>query len=219
MNFFTRDLIERGQSDKARVARAARLQWEKAVVRYRRRWEKIRGAFPLAARRFHDEHAYLHNAELLGMGREGDQFILLLQPEPPAPSLAILTFTLDGLPSIDTQALPQRNGCGRVTWLCEEFDLDRQKRCGFEVLFSNGWSVKLRFRDLQYQIAQRLYPVANLAPLEQTGLKPQAGIRTEPCTQGNGERSGPGSPRRPRRAGASTSRRQRAPGTRTPSAR
>ncbi len=41
----------------------------------------------------------------------------------------------------------------------EEWDLDRQKRPTFEVLLGNGWLVKLRFRDFQYLIAQRLFPV------------------------------------------------------------
>src|SRR5262249_7233549 len=162
-NFFTPDLIVRGSSPKPRVAEAARAEWADALARYRRRWDRLRGAFPPAARRLHDEEGYLHGAELLGMGREGDRFILVLQPGPPAKSGPILRFGRGGWLGIDGEAVRGGNSRGRVPWLCEEFDLDRKKGCGFEVLLSKGWSVKLRFRDLHSLVANRLFPAAKAA--------------------------------------------------------
>jgi hypothetical protein len=73
--------------------------------------------------------------------------------------MVVLTFTLEDEPVIDDAALPDYKSTTWVVWLYEEFDLDRRKRCSFEVLLSNGWSVKLIFRDFQYLIAQRLFPV------------------------------------------------------------
>jgi hypothetical protein len=83
---------------------------------------------------------------------------MVLQPEPPAQTMVLLTFTLADELVIDTAALPSWAST-TVLWMYEEFDLDRRKRCTFEVLLTNGWSVKLVFRDFQYLIGQRLFPV------------------------------------------------------------
>ena len=48
-----------------------------------------------------------------------------------------------------------------MTWLYEEWDVDRQGRRWFEVLLSNGWTVKLRFRDFQFLIVRQLSPTKN----------------------------------------------------------
>jgi hypothetical protein len=160
MKYFTPDLIQRGDSLDDDVADAAEEEWEQALVRYGRRWRKVRAALPKTVRQFHDEdRVCLQSAQLLSMGRQGDALVMVLEPEPPAQTVVILTFTLDGEPVIDPQALPGREGRTFVTWMHEEWDLDRQSRFCFEVLFTNGWSVKLRFRDFQYLIAQRLFPV------------------------------------------------------------
>ncbi|HYT93949.1 MAG TPA: hypothetical protein VEL76_34840, partial [Gemmataceae bacterium] len=157
--YFTPDLIQRGNSLDDDVADAANDEWERAIVRSNRRWKTIRNAFPKAVQRFDENQVCLHDAQLLSMGRQGDTFVMVLQPEPPAQTMVLLTFTLDDEPVIDTKALPDRENYAYVTWMYEEFDLDRRKRCTFEVLLSNGWSVKLLFRDFQYLITQQLFPV------------------------------------------------------------
>jgi hypothetical protein len=159
MKYFTPDLIQRGNSRDDDVADAASEEWERAIVRSERRWKKIRSAFPAAVQQFNDDQICLHDAEVLSIGQEGDRFVIVVEPEPPARTVVLLTYTLDGEPVIDPTALPDREGVSRPLWMYEEWDLDRQKRCLFEVLLTNGWSVKLRFRDFQYLIAQRLFPV------------------------------------------------------------
>jgi hypothetical protein len=159
MRYFTPDLLERFGSLDDDVADAAHEEWERAIVRSNRRWQKIKAAFPKEVQRFEDEHVCLHDAQLLSMGRQADTFVMVLQPEPPSQNMVLLTFTLEGEPVIDTAALPRRQDTSYAEWMYEEFDLDRRKRCTFEVLLSNGWSVQLRFRDFQYLIAQRLFPV------------------------------------------------------------
>ncbi len=159
MKYFTPDLIERVGSLDDDVADAAMEEWERAIVRYKRHWHKIKAAFPAEVQRFKEEHVCLHDAELLSMARHGESLTLVLQPEPPSPNLVLLAFTLDGEPVIDPKALPACRDPNYVTWLYEEFDRDRRKKCCFEVLLSNGWSVKLRFRDFQFWIGQRLFPV------------------------------------------------------------
>jgi hypothetical protein len=46
-------------------------------------------------------------------------------------------------------------------WLYEEFDVDRKQRCMFEVLLSNGWSVRLPFRDLDYLLTRTVLTSVN----------------------------------------------------------
>jgi hypothetical protein len=163
MKYFTPELLGQVQSDDDDVMAAAHDEWERAIIRYRRRWRKIHDVLPHSVQKFHDDWVCLHDAELLSMGRQGDQFVMVLQPEPPAKTLVVLTFTLEGDPVIDPIALADGTPGDYVIWLYEEFDLDRQKRCVFEVLLSNGWSVKLRFRDFHYLIADRLFPVPKAA--------------------------------------------------------
>jgi hypothetical protein len=163
MKYFTPELIGRFQSPDDDLIEEIHEEWERAIVRSDRRWQKIRGAFPAAVHRFDDDHVCLHDAELLSIGQEGDRFVIVVQPEPPARTVVILTFTLDGEPTIDQTALPGREGRTHALWMYEEWDLDSQKRRLFEVLFTNGWSVKLRFRDFQYRIARRLFPVLTTA--------------------------------------------------------
>src|SRR5262245_49494430 len=165
MKYFTPELLERGASLDNDVADAAEDEWEQALVRYRRRWKKIRPFFPKEAQRFRDESVCLHDAEVLGMGRQGKTWIVTVQPEPPARSLVTLTFTLDGEPTIDPAALPPEGEGAPITWMYEEFDLDRHKQCWFEVLLSNGWSVRLPFRDFRFLIAQRILPAPADTPV------------------------------------------------------
>jgi hypothetical protein len=163
MKYFTPALLNRFQSPDDDVFAASHDEWDRAIVRYNRRWEKIKRAFPEGVRRLDKERVGLHDARLVSMGQQGELFLFVLHPEPPAQSVVALTFTLDGPVTIDQAALPGWQATEYVVWLYEEFDLDRQKRCLFEVLFSNGWSVKLRFRDFHYLIAQRLFPVPEAA--------------------------------------------------------
>jgi hypothetical protein len=163
MKYFTPELLERGDSLDDDVANAATDEWEKAILRYRRRWKKIRNAFPRGAQQFEDNRVCLHDARLLAMGQQGDTFVMVLEPEPPAQTLVTLTFTLHGELAIDPNAFADGTPGDYVSWMYEEFDQDRQKRCVFEVLLTNGWSVRLRFRDFHYLIADRLFPVPRAA--------------------------------------------------------
>jgi hypothetical protein len=158
MNYFTPDLIQRGNSLDDDVADAASEEWEKAIRRYQRRWDKIKAAFPEEVRRFDDEAVCLHDAYVLSIARQGETLVMVLQAGPPSRNAVVLTFTLLDDPEIET-VLPDRPQHGPVLWMYEEFDLDRRKRCTFEVLLTNGWSVKVRFRDFHFLVAERLFPV------------------------------------------------------------
>jgi len=161
MKFFTADLIEKLNSRDDDVALPAHDEWERAIVRSDRRWKKIKQFFPKEVQRFDEESVCLHDAYVLGMGQVGNRFLFILQLEPPSRALVILTFTLDGGPVIDEQALADHPAIDRPLWMYEEFDIDRQKKLTFSVLLTNGWEVKLRFRDFQYLIAQPVLTPVN----------------------------------------------------------
>jgi hypothetical protein len=169
MKYFTPELLARFRSADEDVSAAALDEWERAIVRSNRRWTKIAAAFPKEVRQF-DENVCLHDARVLSIGRQGDAFVMVLQPEPPAQTVAVLTFTLEADPIIDTTAVREHPHPSYAEWMYEEFDVDRRGRLWFEVLLSNGWSVKLCFRDFRYLIADRLFPV----PAEPAAVPPAA---------------------------------------------
>jgi hypothetical protein len=158
MRYFTPELLERIASADDDVADAAHEEWEQAIVRSKRRWQKIQKAFPQAVGRFEEESVCLHDARVVSIARASDTVAMVLRAGPPAEDVVLLTFTRDGQPVIDPNALPG-HGDGRVvTWLYEEWDLDRGGRCWFEVLLSNGWSIRCRFRDFTYLVLRPLLP-------------------------------------------------------------
>jgi hypothetical protein len=158
MKYFTADLLKRFESQDDAVFAAAHDEWDRAIVRWQRRWHKIKDAFPESVRRFEADHVCLHDALLWRMGREGNTFIMVLEKEPPGRDLVILTFTLDGEPKVKETALADKHSAAGVTWRYEEWDLDRHQRCWFEVLLSNGWAVKLPFREFQYVLVPQVFP-------------------------------------------------------------
>jgi hypothetical protein len=161
MKYFTPDLLNRVRSHDDDVSGAADDEWERVTKRYHRRWKKIEPAMPDRLRRFEQEPICLHDAELFGMGQQGDQFVMLLGTEPPDSQPVALTFTLAEEPTIQTGTLTNARQGKPIYWLYEEWDLDRRKRPTLEVLFGNGWVLKLVFRDFHYLVAEPLVPSVN----------------------------------------------------------
>ncbi len=167
MKYFTPELLERLASSNDAVADAADQEWERALVRARRRWHKIRTAFPEAVQRFEEQRVCLHDARVLSMARQDDTFVAILHRQPPGQEIVLLIFTLDEDPVIEPDVVPGHGDGHTITWLYEEWDLDRRGRCWFEVLLSNAWSVRLRFRDFRFLILPQILPAANGQAVEQ----------------------------------------------------
>jgi len=162
MKYFTPELLNRVRSEDEDVSAEAHDEWEKAIQRSNRRWRRIQAGFPKAVRRFNDDRICLHAADVLRIGRSGNTFVMVLETEPPACKPVVLTFTLEGEPVIETDTLiGVRRQAGPFYWLYEEWDIDRQQRLTFEVLLSNGWVIKLYFREFHYLIAERVMPTVN----------------------------------------------------------
>lgn len=161
MRYFTPELLERLASLDDDVADAAEQEWERAIAQAKRRWRKIAKAFPKSVQRFEARSVCLHDARVLSMACAGTTFVVIAQREPPAQELVLLTFTIDADPIIEPDAAPGHGDDLAVTWLYEEWDVDRRGRCWFEVLLSNGWSVRLRFRDFRFRVLPQILPATN----------------------------------------------------------
>jgi hypothetical protein len=163
MKYFTVELLNRFRSDDEDVSALAHRDWEAALKRYRQREARIKAALPPGVRRFLDTHVCLHDARLLNMGRQGDTFVMILEQQPLSRDLAILMFTVEGELRIADTPLRSTNASD-VTWLYEEWGLDRRRRGCFAVLLSNGCMVELAFRDFHYLIVQQVAPSRNGQP-------------------------------------------------------
>jgi hypothetical protein len=161
MKYFTPELYARGNSPDETVVAGIEEAWEQALRRYARRWRKIRDNFPEGVRRLDEDRVCLHDAELLHVVRQGQSLLLILETAAPAHNLVILTFTLADEFQFLTDALPEDVRGPRAYWLYEEFDLDRHKRCWFEVFFTNGWALKLCFTEFEFLIGRAIHPGAN----------------------------------------------------------
>jgi hypothetical protein len=167
VKYFTPDLIAMGQSEDEQVlARQERL-WEEAGQRYVAYLDSVRTQLPWSLRRI-DEHYYLHDANIRGMGRQNHTFVIVLTLDTPPYSLVTLTYDLVGEPVIRTDALRGSNhGSGQlVDWLYDEIEMvpGYPPTWATSILLSNGWEVQLRFRDLQLQEAEALLPSARYRP-------------------------------------------------------
>jgi hypothetical protein len=157
MKYFTSDLLERlGSLDHA-IADAAHDEWEEAVNRHAANLQLIRSELPASVGYLWDNF-YLHDAEVLNMARRGQTFIIVLRLGTPPRDLLILSYELTEEPIINTAALPAQQCSNPIAWMYDEIDLiqDERKMCVHSILFSNGWEVQLRFRDLQVIAAQTL---------------------------------------------------------------
>jgi hypothetical protein len=161
MKYFTPELFLRGNSPDENTVQGVEEAWERAVGQYHRRLRKIGVGFPKGWHEFRGQHIRLHDAQVLSIAQEAGAFVFVVQPECRPQTIVLLTFTLDGEPSIDRAALPGRESRAAVTWLYEEFDIDRGGRCRFEVLLSNGWDVMLYFRDLHFVQGRAILPAGN----------------------------------------------------------
>ena len=161
MKYFTLELLNRFRAADENVSANAHDDWDEALKRYRRRETRIKAALPEGVRRFIDDRVCLHDARLLNMGSQGDNFVMILEMEPPTRNLVIMMFTLDEKLQSADASLMGKSDSEFVTWMYEEWDIDRRQRPCFSVLLSNGWLVQLRLRDFQYFIMQQVNPNKN----------------------------------------------------------
>jgi hypothetical protein len=129
---------------------AADADWEEAVQRYDAYYRSVENQLPRGMREIQSGY-YLHDADVSNMGRQGDRFLIVLQLDTPPHDLLVFEYDLTGEPFIDEQALPEAlRSRGTVEWLYDEVELlsTAPSLCTHSILLSNGWEVRLPFREV-----------------------------------------------------------------------
>jgi hypothetical protein len=166
MRFFTPQRYVALQAPGKAEMDAADADWENAVERYESLVQTLRPHLPEPVRRLLDGY-YLHDADVLSIGRQGEHFVLQLQLDVPPHELLTLRYDLAADPDVDVAALPPEHRSTGMQWLHDE--LEQVGETGnpsylHSILFSNGWEVRIPFRDVQLSTAQPVYPVRQGAP-------------------------------------------------------
>lgn len=161
MKYFTPELYQRLQDFSSNEAMdVADAAWEQARKRYQRLLKRIWPKLPLGLRSL-QENYYLHDADVLSIGREGCTFLMVLRLEVPPKDLLVLTYKLIEDAVIHTAGLPGHRSSGPVQWMYDEVGLVRSAHpnCVHSILLSNGWEAVLRLSDVQVARVQTVYPV------------------------------------------------------------
>jgi hypothetical protein len=160
MKYFTPDRYHALQQTDEAAMLAADADWESAIDQYEAYLETVRPEMPEPVRLLLDGY-YLHDANVLSMGRRGDQLCISLQLDVPPNDLLFITYTLAGSPEINTEAFPTDAPKHNPQWLYEEIEQVRASQGTYfvhAVLFSNGWEVRLPFHDVMLTTASPLFP-------------------------------------------------------------
>jgi hypothetical protein len=150
---------------------AAQEQWELAIDGYRAQLLRIRKELPRSLRQL-VETVYLHDARVLIMHQSDQDFFITLQPPSLPGHLIVLRYSLVEEPMIEQHVLPPERCREPIEWLYDELDLDRPEgprglptaankpTFRHEILLSNGWQVRLRFRSAVVKRPVQILPVA-----------------------------------------------------------
>ena len=175
MKYFTPDLYIHLQEREPEAMDAADAAWAGAVQRYDNYVQTILPELPPAVRQLLEGH-YLHDAEVLSAGRQGDTFVILLQLDVPPNDLLSIAYTLAAEPLIDRSALPAAYRSPRMAWQYEELEVcgsGEARHYRQAILFSNGWEIQLPFRDVRLATVQPIYPCPGQAALAPIPNAPQ----------------------------------------------
>ena len=161
MNYFTQDLIARGQSRDDRVVNEVEEQWDANCARYVAYLDSVKDRLPAGLRQRIDCY-YLHDAVIRGMGRQGNSFVIIVQLDTPPQSIVTFSYDLLTEPDIQKDTLPAnaRSAGARVDWLYDEVQMVPGEPPTWRqaILLSNGWQLTLHFRDIGLQEVEALLP-------------------------------------------------------------
>jgi hypothetical protein len=185
MKFFTPELLVRFRSADDDIADQANKEWERAIERYRRRFQRIRYRLPESLRVF-DREQCLHDAEVFGpawlplppLRVERRVVVLIAQqintmlPETQH-TLAILEYSVATDPVIEKPVSDESfRESPAPQWEYDEIDLIEPSLFSHEILFSDGRVVKMLFHDFRYHIALLILPTQTGQALVPTANRP-----------------------------------------------
>jgi hypothetical protein len=191
MKYYTPELLVRFRSDDDDIADQANEEWEHAIARYNRHFQRIRSRLPESLRTFHREQS-LHDADVFGPAwlpptplqfeRRGvvliAQQINTLLPETQN-TLAILEYSVTSDPVIEKPVSHESFHQTAVPeWLYDEIDVIESGLFSHEILLSDGRVIKLVFREFRYHIAPLIPTTRPAGVAEATANGPPPNTKT-----------------------------------------
>lgn len=144
----------------AAAMNAADTDWEEAVAQYDAYLHSVLPSAPASVRQL-VEGFFLHDADVLSMGRQGQELVVVLQLDPPPNDLLTIVYTLAGEPTINRAAFAAEHDSGRAEWMHEELEVIDPGEPGqfrHSILLSNGWEIRVPFQAVQLKTAQPVLP-------------------------------------------------------------
>lgn len=177
MKYFTPELLALGiTQDETQLNEQERL-WDEAGDRYVAYLDTVRPHMPPGLQQV-DQGYYLHDAIILGVGQQGRLFVIVLQLDTPPWSLLTFHYDLVEDPVIIPDVLPGEllTSGTVVDWQYDEVEMTpgNPPTWNQAILLSNGWEVRLHFRDIRVQEVQALIPAPHSAALAAARLSPSA---------------------------------------------
>ena len=171
MKFFTPErYLQLGNLGDEQAFLTAQQQWEEALTAYDKHLQAIRKELPRSLRSL-VESVYLHDARVLTMHQIDQEFFITLQPPSDPDRLVVIGYSLVEEPRVEQAVLPAERRREPIEWLYDELTLDRPEgprglpappgkpTLRHNILLSNGWEVKLRFRSVWVKRPIRVVPV------------------------------------------------------------
>ena len=166
MRFFTRELFERRQSEDDVVLEASEEEWECALDAYDRHLQAMAERLPAHIRQF--QELLLHDALVLSMGRQGNRLIMILRQDIPPRDLVIVSYDLEGEPVLEKFSRKVRDWSRPTDFNFDELDIiDQNGQTLYlqEIVFGNGWLLRLPFRVVNVTRAAPVYPIEHGAAM------------------------------------------------------
>lgn len=160
MRFFTKELFERRQSEDDAVLDGSEEEWERALEAYDLHLQALAGQLPAQIRQF--QELLLHDALVQSIGRHGNRLIMILRQDIPPRDLVIASYDLEGEPTLEKFSRNARDWSRPTDFNFDEFDvIDQNGHACYlqEIVFGNGWLLRLPFRDLNVTRAAPVYPI------------------------------------------------------------
>src|SRR5205807_2252501 len=124
-------------------------EWESALDAYDRHLLAMAGRVPAHIGQF--QELLLHDALLLSIGRQGNRLIMVLRQDIPPRDLVIVSYELEGEPVLEKFSRNARDWSRPTDFNFDEFDIiDQNAQTLYlqEIVFGNGWLLRLQFRDV-----------------------------------------------------------------------
>lgn len=165
MKYFTPELLERFRSDDPDIPSAADAEWEAANERYGLHLQALEAQMPAHILEFNS--LLLHDALVQPLARDKGRLIMVLKKEIPPRDLVILCYELEDEPVLVPFERNPRDWQKPARFDFDEFDrVQEGERTIYtqSIVFSNGWELQLRFRDVRVTLGEPWSPTNGTAP-------------------------------------------------------